>query len=126
MQQFSNTLRVAVTAVIASVGSTAFAEAPMHVDDAGTLGKGGMKIEGVLSRDDKARGAELGFGYGLIENVEIGFAYVRETDRADEPSTRKRGIGIGIKWIPLQNDSGWSLGMSFGYDRARSHIRSAI
>ena len=126
MQQFSNTLRVVVTAVIASMGSPALAEPPMQVDDAGTLGKGGMKIEGVLDREDKARGAELGFGYGPIENVEIGLAFARATDRADQPSTKVRGLGIIIKWIPIQNDTGWSLGMRLGYDRARAHIRSAI
>ncbi len=126
MQQFSDTLRVVVTAVIASTVSPAFAEAPMHVDDAGTLGRGGMKIEGVYSRESKTRGAELGFGYGPIENVEIGLTFARETDRAEDPSTKVRGVGIGIKWIPIQNDTGWSLGMSFGYDRARAHIRSAI
>ena len=126
MQQFSNTQRVVVTAVIASMGLPALAEPPMQVDDAGTLGKGGMKIEGVLAREDKVRGAELGFGYGPIENVEIGLAFARETDRADQPSTKIRGLGMVIKWIPIQNDTGWSLGMRLGYDRARAHIRSAI
>lgn len=45
------------TGVLAA--SLAHAEAPMNVDDAGTLDKGGMKIEGVWSKDDRPRGAML-------------------------------------------------------------------
>jgi hypothetical protein len=101
-----------------------FAEGPMNTDDAGTLDVGGMKVEAVLGRDDKARSAELGFGYGLIENVELGLSFARETDRADDPSTKLRGTGFGIKWIPIQNDTGWSLGASFGYGNTRVNERS--
>jgi hypothetical protein len=107
------------------VATPALAEGPMATDDAGTLDRGGLKIEGVLGRDDKARAAELGFGYGVIENVELGLAFARETDRADDPSTKLRATGISIKWVPIQSDIGWSLGASFGYDRTRAHIRSA-
>lgn len=96
----------------------------MATDDAGTLDVGGMKIEGLLGRDDKTRSAELGFGYGLIENVEIGLSFARETDRDPDPSTKLRGIGFGIKWIPIQNDTGWSLGASFGYGNTRVNERS--
>lgn len=96
----------------------------MATDDAGTLDVGGMKIEGILGRDDKTRSAELGFGYGLIENVEIGLSFARETDRDPDPSTKLRGTGFGIKWIPIQNDTGWSLGASFGYGNTRVNERS--
>lgn len=95
------------------------AEGPMNTDDAGTLDVGGKKIEFVLGRDDKARSAELGFGYGLVENVEVGLTFARETDRTESPSTKTRGTGIGIKWVPIQNETGWSLGMSVGYGDAR-------
>lgn len=115
-------------ALLASLGMCAatpvLAEGPMATDDAGTLDQGGMKIEAVLSRDDKARGTELGFGYGLIENVELGLVFARETDRDPSPSTKVRGTGIGIKWVPIQSDTGWSLGMSFGYGQARVNERS--
>lgn len=100
----------------------AIAEGPMATDDAGTLDVGGMKVEAVLGRDDKARSAELGFGYGLVENVEIGLGFARETDRTDDPSARLRGTGIGIKWVPIQNkgdEGGWSLGLCFGYGKTR-------
>lgn len=110
-------------ALLAALGlctaTPVLAEGPMATDDAGTLDVGGMKVEAVLGRDDKTRSAELGFGYGLIENVEIGLAFARETDRTDDPSAKLRGTGIGIKWIPIQNDTGWSLGMSFGVGKTR-------
>lgn len=102
----------------------AFAEGPMATDDAGTLDRGGMKIEAVLSRDAKERGSELVFGFGPIENVEVGLAFARATDRDPDPSTKLRGSGIGIKWVPIQNDTGWSLGMSFGYGRTRVDDRA--
>lgn len=97
----------------------AWAEGPMNTDDAGTLGLGGMKLEAVLSRDDRVRGAEMAIGYGPIENVEIVLAFARATDRTDDPSTKLRGTGIAIKWVPTQNETGWSLGASFGYGRTR-------
>lgn len=103
---------------------SAFAEGPMNTDDAGTLDKGGMKIEAVLSRDDKARGREIGFGYGLIDNVEVGLAFSRETDRSDDPSTKFRGTGLSIKWVPIQNDMGWSIGASFGIGNTRIDERA--
>lgn len=118
------------TAILAFASATlltaapVFAEGPMATDDAGTLDKGGMKIEGVLSRDDKERGSELTLGFGPIENVEIGLAFSRATDRGDDPSTKLRGTGFGIKWVPIQNDTGWSLGASFGYGRTRVDERA--
>lgn len=101
-----------------------FAEGPMNTDDAGTLDRGGMKLEGVLSRDDKERGGELVFGFGPVENVEIGLSYAKATDRTDDPSTKLRGTGIGVKWVPIQNDTGLSLGMSLGYGSTRVDERA--
>ncbi len=99
------------------------AEGPMATDDAGTLDQGGMKVEGVLSRDDETRGSELVLGYGLIENVEVGLAFSRATDRTDDPSAKLRGTGFSVKWVPYQNDTGWSLGASFGYGHTRVNDR---
>lgn len=101
------------------------AEPPMNVDDAGTLGKGGMKVEGAWSRDDRTRGGEMVFGFAPVEDLEIGLAVGRATDRADDPSTRLRGTGISFKWVPIQNEAGWSLGASFGYGRTRVDERVA-
>lgn len=100
------------------------AEPPMNVDDAGTLDKGGLKVEGALSRDDKLRGGELVFGFAPIEDLEIGISVARATDRDPDPSTRLRGTGISFKWVPIQNDTGWSLGASFGYGHARVNERA--
>jgi hypothetical protein len=102
-----------------SVVTSVLAEPPMNVDDAGTLGKGGMKVEAVLSRDDKVRGSELVFGFAPIEDLEVGIAVARATNHADDPSTELRGTGISVKWVPIQNDTGWSLGASFGYGHTR-------
>lgn len=108
-----------LAALGACVATPVLAEPPMNVDDAGTLAKGGMKVEGAWSRDDRARGAELVFGFAPVENLEVGIAVARATDRADDTSTRLRGTGIGFKWVPVQNETGWSLGASFGYGRTR-------
>ncbi len=117
------------TILIASAGLLValpvHAEPPMNVDDAGTLGKGGLKVEGALSRDDKERGGELVFGFAPIDNLEVGLAVARATDHDPDPSTRLRGTGISFKWVPIQNDTGWSLGASFGYGHTRVNERSA-
>jgi hypothetical protein len=120
MMQGKTISRWILLAVAVCQGATpAWAEPPMNVDDAGTLAQGGMKIEGALSRDHKTRGGELLFGFAPIEALEIGIAVTRATDRAGDPSTRLRGSGISIKWVPIQNETGWSLGASFGYGRTR-------
>ncbi len=100
--------------------SFAFAESPMSVDDAGTLGKGGMKIEGVWHRDDKARGGALAFGFGPTETleVEIGASHERDTDAS--PGITLRGVGVAAKWVPYQNELGWSFGARFDYGRTRA------
>jgi hypothetical protein len=114
----------AVSAAGLVIMPLARAEAPMYTDDAGTLDKGGMKVEGVWSKDDKQHGGELVFGFGPIENVEIGIAVAHATDRTDDPSTKLRGTGFGIKWVPIQNDTGWSLGASFNYGHMRVDDRA--
>jgi hypothetical protein len=128
MKTKTSTLKY-VLAVASSAGllatTPAIAEGPMATDDAGTLVPGGMKVEAVVSRDDKTRGSEIGFGYSPFEKVEIGLIFARESDRSDDPSTNINGTGFGIKWVPIQNDTGWSLGVSLGYGRAKVDVRAA-
>ncbi len=114
-----------LTAIGLVLGSGyARAEPPMQVDDAGTLGRGGMKLEGSLSRDDKLRAGELVFGFSVIDDVEIGLDLARATDRTDSPSTKLSGVGMGIKWVPIQNETGWSLGLSLAHGRTRVDERA--
>ncbi len=100
------------------------AEPPMNVDDAGTLGPGGMKFEGNLGRDDKMRGGDLVFGFSPLENLEIGVGAARASDRAMSPSTRFNGVGLSAKWVPIQEETGWSLGLVLGLDRSRVNDRA--
>lgn len=105
-------------------GEAIRAEAPMSTDDAGTLGKGGFKVEGIWSRDDKTRGGELSFGFAPAEHLEIGIAASRATDQGADPGTRLHATGISFKWVPIQNETGWSLGTSFSHDRTQVDDRS--
>jgi len=100
------------------------AEAPMTVDDAGTLGKGGMKIEGNWSKDDQQKGPSLLFGFSPAQNLELAIAGNSARDRSASPSTHLRGVGVGGKWVPFQNETGWSLGVRFEYWRTRIDDRS--
>ncbi|WP_284155472.1 hypothetical protein [Sulfuricystis multivorans] len=115
-------LRTQMSALWASAilaTAPAFAEPPMQVDDAGTLGAGGLKIEGALTRDHKTHGGELIFGFAPLENLEIGLALSHATDREPDPSTRLRGSGIGFKWVPIQNETGWSAGVKLDLSATR-------
>ncbi len=87
----------------------------MATDDAGTLDKGVMKVEGVWSKDDQTRGGELLFGFGVIENLEVEAAVAR----AKDDDFKADVVGFGAKWVPYQNDTGWSLGARFDFGRAR-------
>jgi len=98
--------------------TTAHAEGPMHTDDAGTLNKGGMKVEAVWSRDSaapKTNTIEALFGLSVIENLEFEVGLAR--DRNDD--AKANVVGFGAKWVPIQNETGWSLGARFDYGQAR-------
>ncbi|OGA63563.1 MAG: hypothetical protein A2710_12750 [Burkholderiales bacterium RIFCSPHIGHO2_01_FULL_64_960] len=95
----------------------------MHTDDAGTLTQGAMKLEGVFGRDDKTRGAELLFGAGVAPQLEMEVSLARAKDTAMGASTTFHGHGWGVKWVPIQNETGWSVGARFdmGHTRVRDH-----
>ncbi len=118
-----NRLSLCLPLLFFLAAAPAHAEGPMATDDAGTLDRGGMKVEGVLSRDDREHGKELVFGFAPIENVEVGLAVARAEDRSADPDTNLRGTGFSVKWVPYQNDTGWSLGASFGYGHTRINDR---
>lgn len=101
------------------ISEASFAEAPMNVDDAGTLNRGGMKGEGAWNRDATAQGAEFVFGFSPIENFEVGIAFARDHDHGVSPSTRFDSIGGSLKWVPVQNEAGWSLGAVLTVGRTR-------
>ncbi|MBJ2165912.1 hypothetical protein IHV84_18475 [Acidovorax sp. IB03] len=84
----------------------AAAESPMHTDDAGTLAQGTMKLEAVAFRDDKTRGVDLVVGAGVLPGLEMEAVLGRAKDRQYEPATTYRGLGFGLKWVPLQSDTG--------------------
>lgn len=86
-----------LAAVSLAFSGVAYAERPMNVDDAGTLDKGGAKVEFGWSRDDHARGFEGAVGYGPIENVEVELNYGGSRDSEPNPSERARALGMAIK-----------------------------
>lgn len=100
------------------------AEPPMQVDDASTLDKGGMKIEGAFRRDGQERGGELLYGFAPSEGVEIAIATSDASDRAEDAAAKMRGASFGLKWAPLRNEMGWSLGMSLTVARTRVDDRA--
>lgn len=97
----------------------------MNTDDAGTLDKGGMKVEGVWSKDDQTRGGELLFGFSPIDMLELEVAASQADDDSTSPASRLTGTGFGAKWVPWQNETGWSLGGRFDFGHTRIHDRVA-
>ena len=91
----------------------------MHTDDAGTLAQGTMKLEAVAFRDDKTRGVDLVVGAGVLPGLEMEAVLGRAKDRQYEPATTYRGLGFGLKWVPLQSDTGWSAGGRLDWGRTR-------
>ena len=90
----------------------AAAESPMHTDDA-------VKLEVVAFRDDKTRGVDLVVGAGVLPGLEMEAVLGRAKDRQYEPATTYRGLGFGLKWVPLQSDTGWSAGGRLDWGRTR-------
>lgn len=112
--------KLLLAAMLSTLCATrALAEPPMNVDDAGTLDQGGMKIEGAWRKDDRTHGGELVFGFGPLENVEVGLSVARDRDYTDSPATRFGALGVGFKWVPIQNDVGLSFGATLDFGRTR-------
>ena len=104
-------MRLTVLAgLLALAASPALAERPMAVDDAGTLERGGAKLEFGWSKDDSVRGLEGAAGFGPIDNVELELGFGRAKDREPSPHVNVRGLGAAVKWVPLQAETGLSAG----------------
>jgi hypothetical protein len=104
----------------------AHAERPMNVDDAGTLDKGGYKIEFGGNRDDRTRGIDGAAGFSPIENLELEVNFERGRDRASDPATRLIGNGFAAKWVPLQAEKGLSAGLKLEVGQLRSDDRRGL
>lgn len=102
--------RVAFAAGLMATG-LAFAEAPMSVDDAGTMDAGGKKVEAGWSKAGDVRAWEVAGGFSPAEHWEIGVAWDREKDH--QSRERDRGGSLSVKWVPVQTDAGWSVGALF-------------
>lgn len=112
---------LAASVIIALAGpGAALAERPMWVDDAGTLDKGGAKLEGGWSRDDRTRGWDGAAGFAPIENLELEVNFATARDHAADPATKLSDVGFAIKWVPLQQDEGLSAGLKLDLGQGRS------
>lgn len=108
---------IVLASLFAFCSAPAFAERPMAVDDAGTLERGGAKLEFGWSRDDAVRGYEGAAGFGPIDNVELEVGYGRAKDRDPDPDAKIRAVAAALKWVPLQSESGVSAGVKYEYGR---------
>ena len=116
---FSKAARGGLGALIATlmIPGAALAERPMTVDDAGTLPLGGAKVELGWSKDDHVKGFEAAVGYGPIDNVEVELSVGRAKDDDVSPDQTFEGIGAAVKWVPLQQETGPSVGLKFEWGR---------
>lgn len=121
--KFSRGVVLALGTACLAAAVPAQAERPMVVDDAGTLDKGGAKVEFGWSRDDKARGFDAAVGYGPIENLEVEINLAEVRDRSFDPTVRVRALGAALKWVPLQAENGLSMGVKLEHARARADAR---
>lgn len=108
---------VLFAALFFGLTAPAVAERPVNVDDAGTLERGGAKVEMGWSKDDAVRGFDGAVGYGPIDNVEVELAFGRFKDRDPSPDATIREVGAALKWVPLQSEIGLSAGMKYEYSR---------
>jgi hypothetical protein len=89
----------------------------MKVDDAATLDRGGFKLETILGSEGKQRLGEFIFGFGALPNLEVEFAGALGRDRSQAADLI--GGGLGLKWVPVRQELGWSLGARYDYGRLR-------
>lgn len=115
-------LRTSVAAglLAAFAAQPVMAERPMAVDDAGTLDRGGAKLDFGWSRDDQVRGLNAAAGYGPVDNLELELAFEMARDHDTSPRTEFTGAGFAAKWVPLQQEAGLSAGLKVELGRARA------
>jgi hypothetical protein len=89
----------------------------MFVDGAGTLDKGGYKLEANWISDGSLRVLEGAAGFAPIQNLELKFGLAHERDQETDPNTRLNGVGFVAKWVPLQSERGLSAGFKAFVDR---------
>lgn len=99
-----------------------YAEAPMITDDAGTMDKGGKKIEGSFVKSGSARAYGLSGGFSPIDNVELGLSLQHARDGSIPASGN--ATGLSAKWIPFKSGI-FSAGMKLDYVHAKSGGASA-
>lgn len=114
--------KLAMAAALLATVLPAQAERPMAVDDAGTLERGGAKVEFGWSRDDEERGIDGAVGYGPIDNLEVELGFERARDSVSGPDVRTRGVGFAMKWVPLQAETGLSAGVKLDTGRVRVEV----
>ena len=100
----------------------AFAEAPMITDDAGTLDKGGKKIEGGFSKSGSQRTYDLSGGYAPMDNVELGLGLQHSRDGSIPASGN--AAAFSAKWIPVKSGM-FSAGVKLDVVHAKSGGASA-
>ena len=110
---------LALAMLVATVA--AHAERPMHVDDAGTLDEGTVKLELGFEKDDRVKGLAAAFGYGLVKTLEVEVAPARARDSGVSPTETINAVGTAVKWVPITAETGLSAGLKyeFGYARPR-------
>lgn len=111
-------------AAVLALSAPALAERPMAVDDAGTLAKGGAKLEFGASRDAKLRGWDAAAGFAPIDKLELEVGFTGLRDRASSPAARVDGAGFAAKWVPLQSEQGLSAGLKLELGRERVDDRA--
>lgn len=89
-----------------SLALAAHAERPMVTDDAGTLARGGFKLEAGASRAAGVTALDAAAGVGLLDGLEA-------------------ELGVALKWVPLQRETGLSAGLKWEAERVRAAGESA-
>jgi hypothetical protein len=95
----------------------AWAEGPMLNDDAGTLGPGKFKIEGVWNKLKDSTTKTLLFGYGPVQTLEVDVGGERLSDSS--VPLKVEGQFISLKWVPYSQGE-VTAGGRLDYERAKS------
>lgn len=108
-----------MVSMLVTYAGFARAERPMAVDDAGTLDRGGAKVEFGWAKDGKVRGFEGAVGYAPIDDLELEFDFGRARDHEPAHTETIRALGAVVKWVPLKSDVGLSAGLKYEYINER-------
>lgn len=85
---------------------------PLTVDDAGTDDAKTGHVEAWLDKQGNTDNWNVAPTYAPVAGLEISIPFAQQRSKLSGSTEITKQIGLGLKWVPFQNEAVWSAGVS--------------